>query len=123
MNCGFKIFFNRVTGKVDLNTRTLLKSHTNWYAMSKVALDQLITNVFDLVLMDIQMPVINGIDALKTLRELENLSGKHLTVIALSAYALIGDQEKFLKMGFDGYLKKPFTTRELVKELSRLVPG
>jgi CheY-like chemotaxis protein len=73
--------------------------------------------------MDIQMPVINGIDALKTLRELENLSGKHLTVIALTAYALIGDQEKFLKMGFDGYLKKPFTTRELVKKLSRLVPG
>ena len=89
----------------------------------KVALDQLITNVFDLVLMDIQMPVINGIDALKALRELENLSGKHLTVIALTAYALIGDQEKFLKMGFDGYLKKPFTTRELVKKLSRLVPG
>ena len=89
----------------------------------KVALDQLITNVFDLVLMDIQMPVMNGIDALKALRELEHLSGKHLTVIALTAYALIGDQEKFLKMGFDGYLKKPFTTRELVKKLSRLVPG
>ncbi len=89
----------------------------------KVALDHLNTNVFDLVLMDIQMPVINGIDALKTLRELEQLSGKHLTVIALTAYALMGDREKYLKMGFDGYLKKPFTTRELVNELVRVVPG
>ena len=89
----------------------------------KVALDHLNTNAFDLVLMDIEMPVINGIDALKTLRELEQFSGKHLTVIALTAYALMGDQEKYLKMGFDGYLKKPFTTRALVNELVRVVPG
>ena len=89
----------------------------------KVALDHLHTNIFDLVLMDIQMPVINGIDALKTLRELEQPSGNHLTVIALTAYALMGDREKYLKMGFDGYLRKPFTTRELVNELVRVVPG
>jgi len=89
----------------------------------KVALDHLNTNVFDLVLMDIHMPVINGIDALKTLREREQLSSNHLTVIALTAYALVGDREKYLKMGFDGYLRKPFTTKELVKELSRVVPG
>jgi PAS domain S-box-containing protein len=89
----------------------------------KVALDHLNTNVFDLVLMDIQMPVINGIDALKTLRELEQSNGNHLTVIALTAYALMGDREKYLKMGFDGYLRKPFTIRELVNELVRVVPG
>lgn len=89
----------------------------------KAALDKLNRNVFDLVLMDIQMPVINGIDALKTLRELEHLSGNHLTVIALTAYALMGDREKYLKMGFDGYLRKPFTTRELVNELVRVLSG
>jgi len=89
----------------------------------KVALDHLNTNVFDLVFMDIQMPVINGIDVLKTLRELERLGGNHQTVIALTAYALMGDREKYLKMGFDGYLKKPFRIKELVKELSRVVPG
>ena len=89
----------------------------------KVALDHLNTNVFDLVLMDIEMPMINGIDALKTLRELEQFSGNHLTVIALTAYALMGDREKYLKMGFDGYLRKPFTIRELVNELVRVVPG
>jgi len=89
----------------------------------KVALDKLNTNVFDLVLMDIQMPVMNGIDALNVLRELEHLSGKHLAVIALTAHALIGDRDKYLKMGFDGYLRKPFTNRELVDELVRVVPA
>ena len=88
----------------------------------KVALDILNTNVFDLVFMDIQMPVMDGIDALKVLRELERLSGKHLPVIALTAYALMGDKENYLKMGFDGYLRKPFKTKELVDELQRLVP-
>ena len=88
----------------------------------KVALDILNTSVFDLVFMDIQMPVMDGIDALKVLRELERLSGKHLPVIALTAYALMGDKENYLKMGFDGYLRKPFKTKELVDELQRLVP-
>ena len=89
----------------------------------KIALDKLNANVFDLVLMDIQMPVINGIDALNVVREQEHLSGNHLAVIALTAHALIGDREKYLKMGFDGYLRKPFTTKELVSELVRVVSG
>jgi PAS domain S-box-containing protein len=88
----------------------------------KVALDKLHANAFDLVLMDIQMPVMDGVDALKVLREQERLSGKHLIVIALTAYALMGDREKYLKMGFDGYLSKPFTTRALLSELTRVLP-
>ena len=89
----------------------------------KVALDKLQTNVFDLVLMDIQMPVMDGVEALKVLRELEALGGKQLTVVAMTAYALMGDREKYLNMGFDGYLSKPFTTRELLNELVRVVPA
>jgi PAS domain S-box-containing protein len=87
----------------------------------KVAIDTLKMNTFDLVLMDIQMPVMNGVDVLKAIREMEQLSGKHLTVIALTAYALIGDKEKYLNMGFDGYLSKPFKTKELMDEMLRVV--
>ncbi len=87
-----------------------------------VALDTLQANTFDLMLMDIQMPVMDGIDALSVLRDQEQISGKHLMVIALTAYALIGDKEKYLKMGFDGYLSKPFTTKALVDELVRVMP-
>jgi PAS domain S-box-containing protein len=89
----------------------------------KLALDILKTRTFDLVLMDIQMPMLSGVDVLSVIREMEQLSGKHLTVIALTAYALIGDKEKYLKMGFDGYLSKPFKTKELVVEMLRVVPG
>ena len=89
----------------------------------KLALDILKTNTFDLVFMDIQMPMLSGVDVLSVIREMEQLSGKHLTVIALTAYALIGDKEKYLKMGFDGYLSKPFKTKELVVEMLRVVPG
>ena len=88
----------------------------------KVALDTLNANTFDLVLMDIQMPVMNGTDALSVIREQEKMTGNHLIVIALTAYALVGDKEKYLKMGFDGYLSKPFKTNELIDELVRVVP-
>lgn len=87
----------------------------------KVALDTLKVNTFDLVLMDIQMPVVNGVDVLSVIREMEQLNGKHLTVIALTAYALIGDKDKYLNMGFDGYLSKPFKTKELIDEMLRVV--
>jgi PAS domain S-box-containing protein len=87
----------------------------------KVALDTLNANTFDVVLMDIQMPVMNGTDALSVIREQEKITGNHLIVIALTAYALVGDKEKYLKMGFDGYLSKPFRTNELIDEMVRVV--
>jgi len=89
----------------------------------KVAIDLVKANAFDLVLMDIQMPVMDGADALSVLRELEQVGGRPLIVIALTAFALIGDQEKYLEMGFDGYLSKPFTTRALVDEMVRVLPS
>jgi PAS domain S-box-containing protein len=92
-------------------------------ANGKVAIDLFKTNEFDLVLMDIQMPVMDGVDALSIMRELEQLSERTLRVIALTAFALIGDQEKYLEIGFDGYLSKPFTIRSLVNEMVRVLPG
>ena len=69
---------------------------------------------FDLVLMDIHMPVLNGLEAVREIRKEEQGTSRHLPVIALTAYALRGDQERFLREGFDGYLSKPFRARELV---------
>jgi PAS domain S-box-containing protein len=89
----------------------------------KSALDALNANTFDLVLMDIQMPVMNGTEVLRVIRDMEQTSGKHLTVIALTAYALLGDKEKYLNLGFDGYLSKPFKTKELMDELMRVLPS
>ena len=89
----------------------------------KVALDSLQSNAFDVALMDIQMPVMNGTDVLTVIREQEKTTGKHLIMIALTANALVGEKEKYLKMGFDGYLSKPFRTNELIDEMVRLVPA
>ena len=76
--------------------------------------------VFDFVMMDIQMPVMNGEEALREIREQERGTSRHQPVIALTAYSLHGDRERFIEKGFDGYLSKPLETGELVAELKRI---
>lgn len=75
----------------------------------------------DLVLMDIQMPVMGGDAALQQLREEEQDHRQHTPVIALTAHALRGDRERLLKQGFDGYLAKPLNFKDLLEELQRVV--
>jgi CheY-like chemotaxis protein len=69
----------------------------------------------DLILMDIQMPEMDGITATTHIRERERASGtdRHIPIIALTAHAMKGDQERFLAAGMDGYLSKPFRPHEL----------
>jgi CheY-like chemotaxis protein len=78
---------------------------------------------FDLVLMDIQMPVLNGLEALQEIRRKEQGTSLHQPVIALTAYSLRDDKERFLKEGFDGYLSKPFRANELIREMKRVMEG
>lgn len=74
---------------------------------------------YDVVLMDIQMPKMNGVEAIKKLRKME-AKNAHTPVIALTAYALQGDREKFLAMGFDDYISKPIQMSELYHCLDRI---
>lgn len=76
---------------------------------------------FDVVLMDLQLPVLNGSDTLKIIRGRELQTGRHQPVIALTAYALRGDRERFLLEGFDGYLSKPFRVNDLLAEMKRVL--
>jgi CheY-like chemotaxis protein len=68
---------------------------------------------FDVVLMDLQMPVMGGIEATTTLRKTEAVTGLHQRVIALTAHAMKGDAEHCLEMGMDGYLSKPIRPQDL----------
>jgi PAS domain S-box-containing protein len=68
---------------------------------------------YDLVLMDIQMPEMNGMEATATIREKEKLTGGHQPIVALTAHAMKGDQELCLAGGMDGYLTKPIRVQEL----------
>jgi signal transduction histidine kinase/DNA-binding response OmpR family regulator len=82
-------------------------------ANGREALAALENKVFDLVLMDVQMPEMDGLEATAAIRKKERLSGKHLAVIALTAHAMKGDQERCLAAGMDGYLSKPIRPQEL----------
>jgi CheY-like chemotaxis protein len=78
-------------------------------------------NEFDLLLMDIQMPVMNGEDALYEIRKKEQETGFYLPVIALTAFSMREDIEHYLEVGFDGYVSKPFSIDELVSEMERVM--
>jgi CheY-like chemotaxis protein len=75
---------------------------------------------FDAVLMDIQMPEMDGIEASRRMREMEG-ANRHTPIIALTAYALQGDREKYIGMGMDGYVTKPFQMCDLFTALERAV--
>jgi CheY-like chemotaxis protein len=82
------------------------------------ALDTLDRDTFDLVLMDVQMPILSGLEAAALIREREKASGQHIRIIALTANAMSGDREKCLAAGMDGYLSKPIRVEELMEVLS-----
>jgi signal transduction histidine kinase len=76
---------------------------------------------FDAILMDIQMPIMDGFEATAELRKRERLLGLHTPVLALTANAMEGDREKCLAAGMDGYVTKPINTAELLKSIAGLV--
>jgi PAS domain S-box-containing protein len=77
------------------------------------AVELLARSSYDLVLMDVQMPLLDGIAATTLIREREKETGIHQPIVALTAYAVKGDQERCLAAGMDGYLSKPIRPEEL----------
>ena len=72
---------------------------------------------FDVVLMDVQMPELNGFEATAGIREIEKSTGSHVRVIAMTAHAMKGDRERCLAAGMDGYVSKPIRLDELIRSI------
>jgi len=81
------------------------------------------TEPFDLIFMDLQMPVMGGIDATTLIRQLEETRSTRTPIIALTAHAMQGDRERCLEAGMDGYVSKPIRRDELQVEIERVFEG
>ncbi|MFO7844115.1 MAG: response regulator [Bacteroidales bacterium] len=83
----------------------------------KEALDKFGSVKYDVILMDIQMPIMNGIVTTKKIRNIEKSSNTHTPIIAITANALLGDKEECLAAGMDDYISKPFQIETLIKKI------
>ena len=86
----------------------------------QLALDALQTSEFDVVLMDVQMPVLDGFEAVRSIREQERSTGRHQPVFAMTAHAMSGDRQRCLDAGMDDYISKPISANSLSEALSRV---
>jgi PAS domain S-box-containing protein len=87
------------------------------------ALDALEKHRFDLVLMDVQMPEMDGFEATAALRERERGTGNHVPVIAMTAHAMKGDRERCLEAGMDAYVSKPIRPQEFFDAIEQAIPA
>jgi CheY-like chemotaxis protein len=87
----------------------------------KEALDKFGTASYDLILMDIQMPVMSGLIAAEKIRALEASTNTHIPIIAITANAMLGDKEKCISAGIDDYISKPFQPSALIDKIKRFI--
>jgi len=85
----------------------------------KAALGAIATHAFDVVLMDIQMPVLGGIEATQAIREKQKKTGRHIPIVAMTAHALASDRDRALKAGMDDYITKPARVEEVYRRVER----
>ena len=121
---------NKFTGKVlvaedNTNNQLLIRIILEKFGLNvqivengKLALEKVKEEIFDLIFLDINMPVMDGIEAIKHIRLYEDMINKHTPVVSLTANSIKGDREKYLEKGMDNYLSKPINNDELLKILN-----
>ena len=109
---------NRVNQKVAIRLLEKRGHHVVLAGNGEEALGALAQRTFDLVLMDVHMPGMDGLEAAMAIREKEKSTGLHQPVIAMTALAMTGDRERCLAAGMDGYLSKPIDLQKLDEVLA-----
>ncbi len=106
---------NLINQKVAVNLLQKKGHRVTVVENGRQALEMLEKEKFDLVLMDVQMPEMDGFEATRQIREREKLTGEHIPIVAMTAHAMKGDREKCLEAGMDGYVSKPLYPEEFYK--------
>jgi signal transduction histidine kinase/CheY-like chemotaxis protein len=104
----------------------LLKKHGHTVSIARdgaEAVSAFEAEQFDLILMDIQMPVLSGLDAAATIRAKEQITGGHIPIIALTAHAMSEDRQRCLQAGMDEYVSKPIEIKTLLLAIDAVVRG
>jgi len=112
---------NTVNAKLVIRLLEKTGIHVCWTKNGQEAIAQFVREDFDLVLMDIQMPVLDGFSATKAIREEEQKDGRHIPIVALTAFAFEGYREKCLAAGMDDYLTKPLQPKVLRETLAKWI--
>ena len=110
---------NLINQKITLLTLKSLVKSIDTAFNGKEALDKFGTSNYDLILMDIQMPLMSGLVAAEKIRALESTTNSHIPIIAITANAMIGDKEKCLSAGIDDYISKPFQPATLIDMIKK----
>jgi PAS domain S-box-containing protein len=111
------------------NQKYIRRLLDNWHCRAtivdngRLAIDALSTQKFDLVLMDVQMPQMDGLTATGRIRDQEKKTGRHVPIIAMTAHAMRGDRERCLEAGMDDYVSKPISSSTLLEAICRVVPA
>jgi two-component system, sensor histidine kinase len=114
---------NLINQEVALGMLELLGARTSVADNGQQALEMLsLPHEYDLVLMDCQMPEMDGLEATRRTRAHERASGSHVPIVALTANAMVGDREQCLQAGMDDFLSKPFQLRDLAAAINRWCP-
>jgi CheY-like chemotaxis protein len=85
------------------------------------AVEQAFSQSFDLILMDVQMPELDGLSATREIRRLERAEGRHRPIVAMTANAMKGDRENCIEAGMDDYIAKPIRMQALSEAISNAV--
>jgi len=112
---------NLMNQRITILTLKPLVNSVETASNGEEALEKLAISDYDLILMDIQMPVMNGLSTAEKIREIESGSGKHIPIIAITADAMIGDMEKCLSAGIDDYLSKPYQPGLLIERIKKII--
>lgn len=112
---------NLINQRITLLTLKPLVKNIETASNGMEALEKLASGNIDIVLMDIRMPVMDGIITAEKIREQEAGSENHIPIIAITANAMIGDREECLAAGIDDYISKPFQPAELLGKIGNLI--